>query len=151
MALSKEFVRIDDRGNRAIMMDLKEFADKVLHTNIINDKAVDAWHQYFRDEAKVGDGATVCLYTDRTAYTIIKRTPKSLTLRRCKAIRKFTPEWIPGGFSAICTNNNDQEWEYEEDEKGRVVKAYWSDKYCRFRNNSLTVIPGRHEWFDYNF
>lgn len=109
--------------------------------------------QSFKDTAKVGDGATVVYWTDRHAYTIIKRTANTLTLRRCKAILSpdFKPDFIPGGFCGTVINQDEQSYTYEEDEKGRVVKAYWSDKYKCFRFGGLRVVPGRHEFYDYNF
>lgn len=109
---------------------------------------------YFRDAAEVGDGATVHYYSDSDAYTIIKRTAKTLTLRRCKAMLKpeFKPKWIPGGFVGHCTNQNEQEYDYEEDENGRTVKAYWSEtKQGFYVEGCLYVTPGRREYYDYNF
>ena len=104
------------------------------------------------DGVEVGDGVTVHLWTDSHAYTVIARTAKTLTLRRCKAIRMFTPEWVVGGFSAICTNQGDQEWAYEEDEYGAIEKAHWSDKKNGFYVNGCCCCSvGRHEYYDYNF
>lgn len=116
------------------------------------DSEVQAYHRYFRDHAEVGDGATVWLWSDAHAYTIIKRTPKTLTLRRCRASLAdgWKPEFIPGGFSVICVNDADQRWQYEEDPDGQIVRAYWSDRYG-FRVDGCQVTPGRHEHYDYNF
>ena len=137
------------------MLTLTEFSHKYFPNKgftLINEEIIDKYNEYFRDNAQVGDGATICLWSDREAYTIIKRSLKSLTLRRCKAIKSpnFKPEWVPGGFSAICVNQNEQEWTYEEDEKGAIVKVYWSEKYKRFRDGTCRVMPGRHEFYDYN-
>ena len=56
-------------------------------------------------EIRVGDGVTLNLYSDSQAHTVIARTGRTLTIQRDKAIRdpNFKPEWVPGGFSAICT------------------------------------------------
>ena len=64
---------------------------------------------------KEGDGATVCYYTDRHACTVIKRTPKTLTLRQDKAILdpSFKPDFIPGGFFGTVINQNEQSYTYE--------------------------------------
>ncbi len=107
----------------------------------------------FKDTAKVGDGATVHYWTDAEAYTIIARTPNTLTLRRCKAILSpdFKPEFIPGGFFGTVINQNEQTYTYEEDENGRIIKAHWSNKYQCFRWDGLRVTKGRHEFYDYNF
>lgn len=139
------------------MMTLKEFAKQFSKHDdafvIINSDIIDKYNEYFRDNAQVGDGATLCYWSDREAYTIIHRTPKSLTLRRCKATLKpdFKPEFIVGGFCAHCTNQNEQDYDYEEDENGRIIKVYWSEKFKRFRQGTLKVIPERRAFYDYNF
>lgn len=136
------------------MMSFKEFRELHDYASTVNGVDIDmAYDIYFKENAKVGDGATVHLWSDSEAYTIIKRTAKTLTLRRCKAVLAdgWKPEWISGGFSAICTNIESQRWKYEEDENGRIVKAYWSDTYGFRVNGSLRVMPGRHEYYDYNF
>ena len=103
-------------------------------------------------DIKVGDGVTVCYWTDRQAYTVIKRTAKTLTLQRDKCTRDFEPEWIVGGFAAHCTNNNDQKWKYETDPNGSICKAYWKPSRGKFYvDGTLGVIKGRHEFYDYNF
>ncbi len=138
------------------MMTLKEFSNTYFPRNgftMINSEVIDKYNEYFRDNAKVGDGATICLWTDRIAYTIIKRTPKSLTLRRCKATLKpdFKPEFIPGGFCGTVINQHEQDYDYEENENGAIVKVYWSNKYKRFRHGTCNVVAGRSEFYDYNF
>ena len=102
---------------------------------------------------EVGDGATLHYFTDANAYTVIKRTPKMIVLQRDKAIKAngWKPEFIPGGFSAICINNEDQEWEYERDPEGSIIKAHWSEADGRFKYNGLKITSGRHEFYDYNF
>lgn len=118
------------------------------------DELMRPYTKMLWDGIEVGDGVTVNYYTDRKAYTVIKRTKKTLTIRRCKVKRAegFKPDWVLGGFSAICLNNEDQEWVYEEDENGRIMVAHWSEKWCRFMaDHTLTCSPGRHEFYDYNF
>ena len=104
--------------------------------------------------AKVGDGATVVLYTDRYAGTIIKVTPQTITVQRdtAKLVPEFKPDWIPGGFSCICTNNEDQDYTYERDEQGEVYTFRWSEKHQSYgRPGHLRAIKGRREFYDYNF
>ena len=106
------------------------------------------------DQLKVGDGATVCYWTDATACTVIKRTAKTLTLRQDKATLKpsFKPEFILGGFAAHCVNQAEQDYDYEPDPNGRIFRAYWSQSKKGFYvERTLRVIPGRHEFYDYNF
>jgi hypothetical protein len=95
-----------------------------------------------RYNVNVGDGVTICYYTDREAGTIIKRTKNTITYQQDKAIR---------------TDNNGmsdcQEYRYERDPNGKIEVYHWSNKYGCFRNskNHLYVINGRHEYFDYSF
>ena len=106
------------------------------------------------EDINVGDGVTVTYWTDANAYTVIKRTAKTLTLQRDKAIldKNFKPDFIPGGFCAHCTNQNEQSYEYEKDENGEIVTAYWSEaKRGFYVDKSLRLIKGRHEFYDYNF
>jgi hypothetical protein len=107
-------------------------------------------------EIEVGDGVTMCLWSDRHAYTVIARTAKTLTIQQDKATLdpNFKPEWIPGGFAGHCTNSEDQEWSYERDPNGRIEKCRWSEKYGRWQtgsDGSIKIIRGRHEYHDYNF
>lgn len=136
------------------MMNYREFRELHDYASTVNGVSIDkAYDIYFKDNAKVGDGATVHYWSDAHAYTIVKRTAKTLTLRRCKATLAdgWKPEYIPGGFSVICTNDESQRWQYEEDEDGDIVKAHWSDTYGFRVNGCLNVSFGRHEHYDYNF
>ena len=103
---------------------------------------------------KVGDGVTVHYYTDAEAFTVINRSPKTITIQRdnVKLSENFKPEFIPGGFAAHCVNQNEQEWTYSPNPNGQILICRWSDKYKCFRTKSkLRVTNGRHEFYDYNF
>lgn len=104
--------------------------------------------------AKVGEGATICLWSDREACTIIKVTKSTITVRRDKATLdpEFKPEFIPGGFCAHCTNQYEQTYSYEPDPDGAVHTFYWSRKFGTYGTpGHLRLIRGRHEFYDYNF
>lgn len=107
-------------------------------------------------EIEVGDGVTMYLWSDALACTVIAKTAKTITIQRDKAIRdpNFKPKWIPGGFSAICTNSEDQEWSYECDPNGEIIRCRWSEKNGRYQtgsDGSICIGRGRHEYYDYNF
>jgi len=107
-----------------------------------------------RREVEVGDGVTVCLYTDREAYTVIKRTKYTITIQRDKVIHSpnFKPEFEAGGFCAHCTNQDDQVYDYERDEQGSIEVCHWSEKLgCFVWKGCAKVINGRHEYYDWNF
>lgn len=118
------------------------------------DEMMRPYTKMLWDGIEVGDGVTVNYYTDRHAYTVIKRTANTLTLRRCKAV--LDPDWKPIviklGFVGHTVNNDSQAYTYEEDEDGRILVARWSEKHCRFFVHSmLSCSPGRHEFYDYNY
>lgn len=104
--------------------------------------------------AKVGDGATICLWSDRHAGTIIKVTKSTITVQRDKATLdpNWKPEFIPGGFAGHCTNQEDQTYTYERNPKGETYTFHWSKKYnCYGQPGNLKAIKGRREFYDYNF
>lgn len=104
---------------------------------------------------KVGDGITLCLYSDSNAYTIIKRTKKTIVIQRDKATLNpsFKPHIIAGGFCGHCDNQNEQTWTYERDTKGEIKTIHWSNKYGCWNapKGYRSCKLGRHEFYDYNF
>lgn len=123
---------------------------------------------------KVGDGVTLCFYSDRDAYTVIAVTAKTITIQRDKAtlLNGFESgepdalQFSPGGFCGHTSGQ--QRYSYERDEKGSILKCHmkkrpmmvWTrgedGKYsdvptADFRNGSARIIAGRHEHYDYNF
>ncbi|MBQ6627940.1 MAG: hypothetical protein IJH65_03910 [Methanobrevibacter sp.] len=145
----------------------------------IEDKWFDEWSAmggsesgkrpdwYYRDEQEklrkdwyksleVGDRVHINHYTDVDPATIIKRTEKMIIVRVDKAELdgQWKPEFIPGGFSAHCTNDSEQinHWVIEEDETGSTERFNWSEKYGVWKNKSNeTVSPGWLKYYDYNF
>lgn len=104
-------------------------------------------------EIEVGDGCTIHYWSDKEAYTVIKRTPKTITIQRDKATLdpSFKPEWIAGGFAGTCINQNEQTYTYERNPEGAIITAHWSEKYGCFKANGCYISNGRHEFYDYNF
>lgn len=114
------------------------------------------FHKELNREIEVGDGVTEYLWSDAHACTVIARTAKTMTIQRDKATLdpNFKPEWILGGFSAHCTNSDEQEWTYERDPNGEIIKCRWSEKHGRWQSGSdgsIRIGRGRHEHYDYNF
>ena len=106
-----------------------------------------------RREIQVGDGCTLVLWTDKEAYTVIRKTKRMRVMQRDKAIKspEFKPQWVEGGFSAVCTNNEDQSYTYEQDPDGSIIRAFWSEVNGCYMHQGCKVINGRHEFYDYNF
>ncbi len=115
----------------------------------------------------VGDGVAVSLWTDIEAYTIIKKTPTTMTLQEDKAVLcpSFKPEFIPGGFAGHCTNQRGQKYTYEPNPEGAIIKISlrrWKDQNGderrRWKRTGVhtfeaggDVFFGRRKFHDYNF
>ena len=135
------------------MLNFSDF-EKTYFPNEIDLNVIgEAYGRYFKENVQIGDGVTICLWSDRHACTVIRKTAKTLVIRQDKATLSpdWKPEFIPGGFSAHCVNQGKQTWTYEPDEKGSIYVAYWSEKKAGYYSKGLHVIPGRHEFYDYNF
>ena len=105
-------------------------------------------------EMEVGDHCHICHWSDVTPCTIIAKTPTTLTVRHDKATRdeNWKPEWDIGGFSAHCTNIDEQKWNIEEDEDGTVEVFRWSKRYNQYRNTcGEKLFPEWKKFYDYNF
>ena len=135
------------------MITLEEYNKKYGENPYRLSDSVPGYYRYFKENAKVGDGATVCYYSDRDAYTIVKRTKETLTLQRDKAVLsdEFHPVFVPGGFAGTVINQHEQRYTYEPDPDGSTVTAHWSEKKVGYYWHGIRVIPGRHEFYDYNF
>ena len=115
----------------------------------------------------VGDGVSVSLWTDCDAYTIIKKTPTTITLRADKAelLNRDELRFIPGGFAAHCENQADQRYSYEADPQGHEAKISlrrWKDedgnerrKWKRSGTRTFegggNAYAGRRAFRDFNF
>ena len=115
----------------------------------------------------IGDGVSVSVWTDRAAYTIVKKTPTTITLRADKAelINRDELRFDVGGFTAHCENPEDQRYSYEADPQGREIKISlrrWADEEgneCRKWKRSGTgtfeqggnAYAGRRAFRDFNF
>lgn len=108
---------------------------------------------------KVGDGATFVLHTDTQAGTIVSvsKNGKRVTWQRDVAIRTTVPEFVQGGFAGHCTNQREIDYTYKRDPNG-VKQAFslrangkWKATGQAATSPGLSLSPGRHEFYDYNF
>lgn len=129
------------------------FTKKAWDLNRELETKTNEYKTALNNEVKVGDGITISLYSDAHAYTIIKRTQKTITIQRDKATLKegWKPEIITGGFAGHCVNNNEQDYDYERNEKGETKVLHWSEKQGNWISKVGHVRLGRHEFYDYNF
>jgi hypothetical protein len=116
---------------------------------------------------EVGDGVSVSVWTDVEAYTIIKKTPKTILLRSDKATLVNREELVfhAGGFAAHCENQRDQRYTYEPDPDGIEIKITlrrWKDedgnerrKWKKANNRTFeaggNAYAGRRKFHDFNF
>jgi hypothetical protein len=115
----------------------------------------------------VGDGVSVSVWTDVHAYTIIKKTATTITLRQDDATLLNHDElnFIPGGFAAHCDNQHVQRYGYQSNPEGAVVKITlrrWKDdegnerrKWKRAGIRTFepggNAYAGRRAFHDFNF
>lgn len=114
---------------------------------------------YLTDTPSVGDGITISGWSDAHAYTVIEVSPsgKTILAQRDKATRTNRQDDIvtPGGFAAHTESPKGQQWDYEADPEGNIIKlTKRSDGFYRqvgvtYRQGGARV--GRHEYYDYNF
>jgi hypothetical protein len=103
----------------------------------------------------IGDGATLCGWSDRTACTVIARTPHTMTIQEDTATllngmgsgEKDALVMHPGGFAGHVEGT--QRYSYAADPKGhehvaRLTKRGWTV-------NGSRVAAGRNHHHDYNF
>ena len=113
-------------------------------------KMFEDWYK----EMEVGDHCHIKHWSDVSPCTVIKRTKSTITVRYDKAERdpNWKPEWIVGGFSAHCTNNEDQEWIISEDPDGRVETFRWrKTRNCFMNTAEEKLFPEWMKFYDYNF
>ena len=96
------------------------------------------------DEPKVGMGATVILYTDRHACTVIKVSDSKKTFWMQRDNAKRTDN---RGMS------EDQDWEYTPNPKGAVYEVRKNRKgVWKTIGSKMTVRLGeREEYYDFSF
>lgn len=112
---------------------------------------------------KVGDGVSMHGYTDSEAGTVVEvsKSGKKVKVRQNKAIISpdFKPAFDIGGFSAHCSNQQEQHYTYEEDNEGSVSEyslRKWRGIKVWTRVNGTpdgrsSLSHGRRKFYDYNF
>ena len=95
-------------------------------------------------------------YTDVEPYEITKRiSEKTIEVRPMDSERdpNWTPEFIPGGFSAHCPNQYSQKWIISSNEEYTPIRIRlsknkgWQDKYGR----RFEIADEPRKFYDYNF
>ncbi len=92
-------------------------------------------------------------YSDVEPYEIVRViSDKTIEIRAMDAERAFDPEFVIGGFSAHCTNNDRQDWDITSNPNHDVIRAR------RQKNGSWKSHLGQHNLsdsprkkYDFNF
>ncbi len=95
-------------------------------------------------------------YSDVNPFEFVKVvSDKTIEIREMDAVedRSVKMEFVPGGFSAICTNNHDQKWTIASNPSNKVVrirlskKKGWRDAHGR----RFQLDDAPRKFYDYNF
>ena len=107
---------------------------------------------------KAGDQVTICHYSDRHAWEVIRATAKRATLRRLKTtllngMDSNEPDRLvahPGGFCAHVQGT--QRYAYESVPDGHTTQiALHADGRWYQCSTQYPVVAGADEFYDYNF
>lgn len=115
----------------------------------------------------VGDGVSVSVWSDVDAFTIVKKTATTMTLRGDfqKLINREELVFHAGGFAAHCENQHVQRYEYSPNLDGHEMKITlrrWKDAEGNERRawkksgvgifeQGGNVYAGRRAFYDFNF
>jgi len=94
-------------------------------------------------------------WSDINPFEVVRRVSDiTLEIREMHAERdpSVKLEFVPGGFSAICINDRDQEWFITSDESAPVIrirlgKRGWKDKFGR----RYELADEHVKFYDHNF
>lgn len=125
------------------------------------NKPIRACDEFYTNIAGLPEGEylTQTCYSDKRPWVVIGRTATTLTLREVLVERdpSWKPEFVPGGFSAHCTNNDEQRAIYaglgEHTTTVRLVKSRYcgSDKLWRSPQHGEFLANAAISHYDYNF
>lgn len=91
-------------------------------------------------------------YSDIVPYEIVRHvSEKTLEIREMKAVvaDDWKPDHLPGGFSGVCINQNDQKWFITSDPSNCIIRIRLSKKGWGKGKFNLSGKPCK--FHDYNF
>lgn len=95
-------------------------------------------------------------YSDVNPYEIIRQvSEKCYEIREMDAVRDpaYIPEYVAGGFSAVCVNQGEQKWIISSNEANPIIrirankKKGWASKY----GQRFALSDSPCKYYDYNF
>ena len=92
-------------------------------------------------------------YTDIEPYEIIATKGKTMTVRRMRSIKDFTPEFVEGGFSANCVNNAKQVWKITPNEEGevKIIRQHKNGGWMDSSGDKYRPADVPVRFYDFNF
>lgn len=94
-------------------------------------------------------------YSDVNPFEIIKRiSSKTIEIRAMTAERHpdYKPHFIPGGFSAHCTNQGEQEWVITSNPEANVFRIRLGKKGWKDAGGNLYGLSDKpSKFYDFNF
>lgn len=109
------------------------------------------------NKIQIGDGVTVCSFSDRRAATVISKTAKTFTLQEdtqtlLNGPASGEPDALKitvGGFAG--NTQGTQRYNYATNPNGIMHTVRWSVRHAGWRTDNMAVIEGRHGFYDFNF
>ena len=104
---------------------------------------------------QVGDRCNWRVWSDVEPCTVIRRTPKSVTVRQDKAIMTKKPVMVPGGFAAVVIEQ--PEYEIEENPTGGTYtftlrkNGMWKAQGTNSNSPGNILQAGWRYHYDYAF
>lgn len=94
-------------------------------------------------------------YSDVEPYEIVRRiSDKTIEIREMDSERDETVkmEFIPGGFSAHCSNQRDQKWFIKSNPSNPVIRIRLGKRGWQDRHGRRFKLAGKPtKFYDYNF
>lgn len=94
-------------------------------------------------------------YSDINPFEIIRRvSDKTIEVREMNAERdpEWSPNFIPGGFSAHCVNQREQRWDIVSNPSNCVIRIRLGKNGWKDASGRIFVLSDRPvKFYDYNF
>ncbi len=135
-------------GSKCTLAEVSEVNEFIRNAEIRLKKYLDA-----RPKLKypVKKYISYYMYSDVEAYEVIRQVSPNVVEVRALITKqiKFPSEFHIGGFSAHCSDNYNQEYEYTSNDEAPIVRIKLSKKGWGKGRWGMSEKPYKH--YDYNF
>ena len=93
------------------------------------------------------------MFSDVEPYEIVNViSDKTIEVRAMTCTRNFQPEWIPGGFAGVCTNQEEQEWIIESNTSNNLLRLR-RRKDGNFYKGSMKFVLSKEprKYYDFGY